>query len=135
MKTLALLLLVATSLTAADLKWETSLEAAQKRAKAENKQIFMAVGTGWCGWCRKLEKDTFSNPQAQAVLAKLVDLDVSTQDAKGQPTAENYVEARYKPEGFPTLYILDADGKKLASQSGYLGPQDFVAWLAQNIKQ
>jgi thioredoxin-related protein len=132
MKTLALLLLVATSLTAADLKWETSLEAAQKRARAEHKQIFMAVGTGWCGWCRKLEKDTFPSPQAQAFLAKMVALDVQTQDAKGQPTPENYIEAKYRPEGFPTLYILDADGKTIASQAGYLGPQDFVNWMAQH---
>ena len=135
MKTLALLLLVAASLSAADLKWESSLAAAQKRAKAENKQIFMAVSTGWCGWCRKLEKDTFPSPQAQAVLARMVPLDVSTQDAKGQPTQENYVEAQYKPEGFPALYILDADGKQIASQAGYLGPQDFANWVTRNANK
>ena len=136
MKTAAILLLVASSLlSAADVKWETSLDAAQKRAKAENKQIFMTVSTGWCGWCRKLEKETFPSPQAQAVLARMVPLDVSTQDAQGKPTKDNFIEAKYKPEGFPTLYILEADGTKVASQAGYLGPQDFAHWVTQNAKK
>jgi thioredoxin-related protein len=133
MKTFAILLLAASSLTAG-VQWETSLPAAQRRARAENKLIFLDVSTGWCYWCKKLQKDTFPSPEAEGALAKVVALSIVTQDDKYQPTKDNFIEAKYKIDGYPTLLILDADGKEVARSPGYMPPRQFAAWIAAAVK-
>jgi len=136
MKTLAILLLVASSLTAApDVRWETSLAAAQKRARAENKMIFLDVSTGWCFWCKKLQKDTFPSDQAKAALARVVPLSIETQDEKYQPTKDNFIEQKYKVDGYPTMLILDANGKEVAREPGFLPPAQFAAWITKVVKK
>ena len=127
----AILFLLAGSLFAAEpgVKWETSLEAAQARARAEHKLILMDVWTEWCGWCIKLQKDTFPTPVAQAALAKVVPLSLKTQLAHGEPTAQAYIEKQYQVDGFPALIMLDADGKVVARQPGYMPGQPFADWV------
>lgn len=33
------------------------------KAKAENKYIFLDAYTDWCGWCKVMDKKTFSDKQ------------------------------------------------------------------------
>jgi len=137
MKAIATLLLAATTLSAApstNVKWETSLQAAQARAKAEHKVIFMDVWAGWCGWCLKLQKDTFPSQAAEAALAKVVPLTIKTQEVNGSPTKDNHFERDYKVDGYPTLLILDANGKEISRQPGYLPPQQFASWINAHAK-
>ena len=136
MKAIAALLLAATTLTAApaEVKWETSLQAAQARAKAEHKVILLDVWTGWCGWCRKLQQDTFPSKEGQAALAKVVPLSIKTQEADGKPTKDNHVERDFQVDGYPTLLMLDANGKVIARQPGYLPPAPFAQWVASASK-
>jgi thioredoxin-related protein len=139
MKTLAIILLVAGSLAAAsnvpNVKWETSLPEAQKRAKAENKLIFLDVYTGWCYWCKKLEKETFPSTEGKAALARMVPLRIETQDEKYQPTKDNAIERQYQVDGYPTMLILNANGKVVARTPGYLPPEPFAAWVNSIAKK
>jgi len=133
MKLVVIPFLIAGSLMAQGVKWETSLDAAKARAKAEHKVIFMDVWTEWCGWCIKLQKDTFPSPAPQAVLARVVPLSVKTQFKNGQPTPDNGIERQFHIEGFPALFMLDAEGKVLAQNPGYLPPDQFAAWVDASI--
>lgn len=136
MKLFALPFLLAGSLMAQGaVQWETSLDAAKARAKAEHKLIFMDVWTGWCGWCIKLQKDTFPSPEAQAALSKVVPLSLKTQEQDGKPTANNDIEKRYNIEGFPALFLLDAEGKVVSMQPGYLPPEPFSGWINATLKK
>ncbi|BDU72196.1 thioredoxin family protein [Mesoterricola silvestris] len=129
MKLLLIPFLVAGTLLAKDVKWETNLAAAQARARKEHKVIFMDVWTEWCGWCIKLQRDTFPSPQAQEALAKVVPLSLKTQFKDGSPTADKGIEQTYKVEGFPALFILDENGKVLSQQPGYLPAAPFAEWI------
>jgi thioredoxin-related protein len=129
MRNLLLPLLIGSTLMAQDVKWETSLPAAQARARAEHKLIFMDVWTGWCGWCVKLQKDTFPSPQGRKALAKVVPLSLMTQTKDGKPTENKTYESIFKVDGFPALFLLDADGKVVSQQPGYLAPAPFQAWI------
>ena len=137
MKILAILLLAASTLAAAvpEMKWETSLPAAQELAKSENKLIFLDVHTGWCYWCKKLQKDTFPSPEARSALARVVPLSIETQDESYKPTKDNFIEQQYKVDGYPTLLILNASGKEVARQPGYLPPREFAAWVTSVVKK
>ncbi|HLO66075.1 MAG TPA: thioredoxin fold domain-containing protein [Holophaga sp.] len=133
MKTWMIPLLVAGSLAAAEPGWETSLPAAQTRARKEHKLIFLDIWTEWCGWCIRLQKDTFPSPAGKAALAKVVPLSLKTQLRDGTPTENKAYEQIFKVEGFPALYLLDSDGKVVSSQPGYLPPEPFAAWINAEV--
>ena len=33
------------------------------------RKYFIDVYTDWCGWCKKMDKDTFQNPEVAAYMA------------------------------------------------------------------
>ena len=39
-----------------------SIEEAETRCAEEPRMVFIDVYTDWCGWCKRMDKDTFSNP-------------------------------------------------------------------------
>jgi len=49
--------------------WMTFEEAVAK-SKVEKKKIFIDVYTDWCGWCKHMDKNTFSQKEIAAYLNK-----------------------------------------------------------------
>ena len=47
--------------------WLT-FEQAVEKAKTTKKPIFIDVYTTWCGWCKVMDKNTFSDPAVAKVL-------------------------------------------------------------------
>ncbi len=52
------------------LSWEQAVTAleADKAAGKKPKKIFVDVYTDWCGWCKKMDKETFQIPNIAAYL-------------------------------------------------------------------
>jgi thioredoxin-related protein len=48
-------------------KWMTFEEAVEK-SKTEKRKIFIDVYTDWCGWCKVMDKNTFTDPKIAALL-------------------------------------------------------------------
>ncbi len=44
-----------------EIQW-LSFEEAVKRSEKEPRKIFMDVYTDWCGWCKRMDANTFTNP-------------------------------------------------------------------------
>ena len=117
--------------------WKTDYTAALAEAAKENKMVLLDfTGSDWCGWCIKLQKDTFSKPEfkkfAQESLV-LVELDFprgKTQSDELKKQNEELAE-KFGVQGFPTLVLLDPQGKEAARNVGYLqgGPEAFVQWV------
>jgi thiol:disulfide interchange protein len=132
MKPLAALLLIAAPLFAqGSVKWEHDYQSALKRAKAEKKEIFMDLWTEWCGPCLHLQKNVFPTSEAQAALAKVVPFSALVQKKDGTPVAEGTkLSETFKLNAFPTMVILDGNGKELRRQVGaFRNGAEFAAWL------
>ena len=110
--------------------WEHGLAAAQKRARAEKKIIFMDLWAEWCGPCQYLQKTVFPTPTAQAALAKVVPLSVMVETRDRTISAEGKkLAAQFNLSGYPTLVMLDADGKVLRRVEGALDPNALAKFL------
>jgi len=51
------------------IKWMT-LEEAVTLSKKKPKMIFIDIYTDWCGWCKKMDAETFANPEVVAFMNK-----------------------------------------------------------------
>lgn len=132
MKSLAALLLMAAPLVAqGPAKWEHDYQAALKRAKAEKKVIFMDLWTEWCPPCQYLQKNVFPSPEGQAALAKVVPFSALVQKKDGTPLPEGTKLAeKFKLDAYPTMVILDANGKEVRRQVGaFRTGAEFATWL------
>lgn len=119
---------------------DLTFEEALKQAKDENKRVIVDVYTAWCGWCKKMDKDTYAKEKIQKIINKsfvLVKLD-----------AEGNSEIRYNNKtymasdlalyfgvtGYPTTVFLEPDGRvieykydtySMANLPGYYAADDF----------
>ena len=64
---LVALMLTPLSLSSQQINW-VSIQEAEKMNKEKPKKIMVDVYTDWCGWCKRMDKDTFSNP----VIAEII---------------------------------------------------------------
>ena len=120
------------------LTWETDFEAAQAKSKASGKPMLLDfTGSDWCGWCIRLKKEVFSQPEFAAYASKalvLVQLDFPR--AKPQSDAlkkqNEALSKKYGVRGFPTIILLSPEGKLLA-ETGYQrgGAAKYVAHLKE----
>src|SRR6266702_5304311 len=139
MKTIAAGLIMAAALfraSADELPWMTDLPKAQAKAKAENKLIMLDfTGSDWCGWCIKLNKEVFSKPEfaefaRKNLVAVEVDFPRAKQQTKELKKANESLQEKYNIQGYPTIIVLDGEGKKVG-QLGYMpgGPKAFIGEL------
>ena len=124
--TLITLGLLAGNVLAKDVNWETSYDTAVEKAKKDKKLIMIDIYTDWCGWCKKLDKDTYSDKDVQAMLAK----DFVALKLNPEKSSKNQkVSREFGTRGFPHIVFTDATGKKLSEIGGYVGPADFAKAL------
>ena len=104
--------------------WLTDFEAA-KKAAAEKKMPILAdfSGSDWCGWCIKLDKEVFSKKEFKAfakdnLVLFLADFPRKKQRDKKIKKQNADLSKKYTIKGFPTVLLLDAEGKVFA-RTGY----------------
>ena len=123
--------------------WGEDFPAAQRQAASEGKLILLAFsGSDWCHWCVKMERDVFSQPAFVHEASKkyvLVMADCPSDETILSDLARRQNRAlaqRFRVRGFPSLLVLDAEGRELKRQSGYLagGPQGALTSLAALTK-
>jgi protein disulfide-isomerase len=138
------LLVISTSLSFADNPaWGHDWEVAKTRAKAENKPILLFMtGSDWCTWCMKLEREVITQKEFEEFAAEhFVLMEANYPKTKEQPAAVKKQNAVLKKEylngGYPTMLVVDAEGKKLSEDLGELegGIGGYIAKLKELLKE
>ncbi len=119
------LLLLGTA-SEAGISWERSFGAAQKRARAEGKPLFVDFWADWCGWCHQLDRTTYVDPAVVKASADFVSVKVNAEGDR----SDSEIAQRYNVSALPTLLFLSPNGRTLARLDGYVRPADFVRALA-----
>lgn len=119
------------------LDWMTDFAAAQKKAAAEGKDLFINfTGSDWCGWCMRLEREVFSQKlfiyEAQKrFVFVFVDFPRNKKLSSAQKAQNEKLAQRYDAMVFPTIILAEANGKPYA-KTGYVdgGPLAYLQELA-----
>lgn len=106
-----------------EIHWRTDLKEAARQARAENKAMLVQIGASWCGFCHKMEKETYQNPKVikhvnACFIPILVDAD---QNAA-------LVEA-VGVNGLPTTAIITPQLKIVKKISGYVDAPEMEGHL------
>lgn len=120
--------------------WSTDLDKALAEAKAAKKSVLVEfTGSDWCPPCIAMRKNVFSKKEFVKAASKnfiLVELDFPKADKsladKNKPLAE-----KYKIEGFPTVILLDPEGKEFDRffASEYPKTEDFLKHLDESLEK
>lgn len=101
--------------------WEEVLHKAQQ----EKKLVLVDFYTSWCGWCKVLDKKTFSDT-AVGTFANQHFISFKANAEVGQ-TAQ--LARKSGVRAYPTIIIFSAQGEILHRIEGYLGPAPFLSTL------
>jgi thioredoxin-related protein len=110
---------------AAPERWTEDYAKAIEQAKTEHKKVLLDfTGSDWCGWCKKIDAEVFDTQKFKDYAAKhlvlvKVDFPRSTPQSAEIKAQNEKLKNQHKVNGFPTLLVVDAKGKKTWEQSGY----------------
>ena len=121
--------------------WATDYQKAQEKAKTDRRLVLLNfTGSDWCGYCVQLDRAILSKPEFKDYANKnLVLLEIDFPRRNGPRWNAQSIELKkqnmelaekYQVEGFPTLVVLDGEGKTLWKYEGYYAG-GLAAFLAE----
>jgi thioredoxin-related protein len=122
------------------LNW-LSLGQGLTEARKANKKILVDVYTDWCGWCKRMDSDTYANPRVEAYLAKnyvVVKLNAESSVKhvyNGKEYTEQEIAGGFGVTGYPTTLFLKPTGEAITAYPGYADARDFgivLSYIAED---
>ncbi|RFC54611.1 thioredoxin family protein [Brumimicrobium aurantiacum] len=84
-----------------------TFEEALKKAKKEDKLIFLDAYAVWCGPCKMLDRTTFKNKEVGDVFNEnFINLKIDMEKGEGPAIAR-----KYQVRAYPTMFLINANGK------------------------
>ena len=124
----------------AQVEWLTWEEAAARQAK-EPRKLLVDVYTDWCGWCKEMDRRTFSDPSVAREIGEnfyAVKLNAETPGQLSyrgrsfglvpgpRPTHALAKELLGGRLGYPTVVFLDEDGAVIQAVPGFHEADEFA---------
>ncbi|SFO53253.1 Thioredoxin-related protein [Chitinophaga sp. YR627] len=101
------------------------------QAAKSGKLIFVDVNTTWCGPCRLLKSTTFKDEGVATYFNQhFISYSVDAEKGEGETLAE-----QWKVRAYPTLLLVNAEGKIVSRQIGYVNAERLLNWGKESAAQ
>ena len=107
--------------------WRADFKEAQAATRQTGKPMILKFTADWCGPCRMLSRDVFSDPQVGEFIRGAfvpVIVDVTDRHGAGQSIAN-----QFQVDALPTLVVVNADGQEQGRKIGYMDKPALRRWL------
>ena len=104
-------------------------------AEKENKYVLIYFYTDGCSWCKKMEKETFSDEEVKKILSdKFVAVKINARSENkvienGKEISERELAILYQVSGYPTTWFLEIAHTRIAPLPGYVTTEQFIPVL------
>lgn len=107
--------------------WSEAIE----KSKAENKPIFLDVYATWCGPCKRLKRNTFSDK----AVGEYFNTHYINVSFDGEEEAGQNLMRKYNLHAYPSLLVVDKDENAQVIATGYKSPDDFINFGKTSLKK
>jgi thioredoxin 1 len=98
--------------------WNEALAIARK----ENKIIFLDLSATWCGPCKFLKANTFTNNEvAEYYNANFINVELDGEKGDGAALVR-----KYEVKGYPALFFISPNGKVVKGTLGFQDVKEFL---------
>jgi len=116
----------ARSAMATEILWHTDFAASLEEARRTGKRVLIDVYTDWCGWCKKLDRDTYTDSVVvQRLNREFICVKLNPESGR----REQRIAQQYRVDGYPCIIVLEGDGRESGRISGYRNPDNFLREL------
>lgn len=122
------------SAAAEQIKWHDFNEGVTL-ARKENKKLLIDVYTDWCVWCKKMDKEVYSDEGVkQTVTSNFVAVKLNAESSKGitfngTELDEAKLAGAMGVTGYPTTLFLDPTAKPITKVDGFVETKEFSSIL------
>lgn len=119
--------IVAPPTLADDVKWtDASYEQVLEQAKATDSFVLIDFYTTWCGPCKKLDKETYSDATVLKFIENMIPVKLDSEKGAGID-----ISKRYRVAAWPTIMLVDPNGKEIDRIVGYVNAEDFIQRIGE----
>ncbi|MDG5766380.1 DUF255 domain-containing protein [Balneolales bacterium ANBcel1] len=114
--------------------WVT-LEEAQERAYDEGQHMLLDIYTEWCGFCRRMNAETYADEGVQELLDRyFIATRINAESSQsvtflGRSYTMEELALQFGVASYPTTVFLTPNGEPLAAQAGFFEAPHFRQML------
>ena len=110
--------------------WDEGFEEAQENEKP----ILLSVYTDWCGWCDRMDNDTYGDKEvAEKVHDEFIPIKFNPEEEKTYQMGEDELTGpqllgaltQGEQTGYPTTLFLNVQERRVFMEAGYKPPEAF----------
>jgi len=102
--------------------WMVDYSKGMGKARGEGKPVMIDLYADWCGPCRMLDEETWSDPKVRELSRSFVCIKVNVDQ-------DNKTSDLYNVESIPLVVFLAPSGEEIKRNVGFVGPGEMLALM------
>jgi len=107
-----------------EINWQNNLDEAFSMAKRDARPLMVDFYTDWCGWCKKLDSDVYTDQTIRELSNQFICVKINADNNK-------QAAQQYNVRGYPTIIFLSPKGDVLKVCPGYVDANTLAGMMRE----